>query len=71
MQRAGVNVAALTTSLNTALGKLAKVSGNAGEVQLSRESSALFNLAEKGLRGVCLGDMYVYIFIYQGRQVVG
>jgi ATP-dependent Clp protease ATP-binding subunit ClpB len=47
LQRAGVNVAALTTSLNTALGKLAKVSGNAGEVQLSRESSALFNLAEK------------------------
>jgi len=47
LQRAGVNVAALTASLNTAVGKFAKVSGNAGEVQLSRESSALFNLAEK------------------------
>ncbi|MET3108272.1 ATP-dependent Clp protease ATP-binding subunit ClpB [Oxalobacteraceae bacterium GrIS 2.11] len=47
LQRAGVNVAALTASLNTAIGKLAKVSGNGGEVQLSRESSALFNLAEK------------------------
>jgi len=47
LQRAGVNVAALTASLNTALGKFAKVSGNAGEVQFSRESSALLNLAEK------------------------
>ena len=47
LQRAGVNVAALTAALNAALGKIAKVSGNGGEVQLSRESSALFNLAEK------------------------
>jgi ATP-dependent Clp protease ATP-binding subunit ClpB len=47
LQRAGVNVAALTASLNTSVGKLAKVSGNGGEVQLSRESSSLFNLAEK------------------------
>ncbi len=47
LQRAGVNVAALTTALNNAVGRIAKVSGNGGEVQLSRESSALFNLAEK------------------------
>jgi ATP-dependent Clp protease ATP-binding subunit ClpB len=47
LQRAGVNVAALTTALNAAVGRIAKVSGNGGEVQLSRESSALFNLAEK------------------------
>lgn len=47
LQRAGVNVGALTASLNTALDKLAKVSGNAGEVQFGREASALFNLAEK------------------------
>lgn len=47
LQRAGVNVAALTASLHTAMGKFAKVSGNAGEVQFSRESSALLNLAEK------------------------
>jgi len=47
LQRAGVNVAALTAALNSALGKFAKVSGNAGEVQFSRESSALLNLAEK------------------------
>src|SRR4051794_34673400 len=47
LQRAGVNVAALTAALNAALGKFAKVSGNAGEVQFSRESSALLNLAEK------------------------
>ncbi len=47
LQRAGVNVAALTASLSLALGRIAQVSGNGGEVQLSRESSALFNLAEK------------------------
>jgi len=47
LQRAGVNVAALTSSLTTAIGRIAKVSGNGGEVQLSRESSSLFNLAEK------------------------
>ena len=47
MQRAGVNVAALTTALNNAVARIAKVSGNGGEVQLSRESSGLFNLAEK------------------------
>jgi len=47
LQRAGVNVAALTAALNAAVGRFAKVSGNGGEVQLSRESSALFNLAEK------------------------
>ncbi|MCD6026803.1 MAG: clpB [Solimicrobium sp.] len=47
LQRAGVNVAALTASLNGALGRFAKVSGNAGEVQFSRESSSLLNLAEK------------------------
>lgn len=47
LQRAGVNVAALTTALNGALDRFAKVSGNGGEVQFSRESSALLNLAEK------------------------
>ena len=47
LQRAGVNVAALTNALNLALGRIAQVSGNGGEVQLSRESSSLFNLAEK------------------------
>lgn len=47
LQRAGVNVAALTSSLNNAISRIAKVSGHSGDVQLSRESSALFNLAEK------------------------
>ena len=47
LQRAGVNVAALTVALNAAVGRIAKVSGNGGEVQLNRESSTLFNLAEK------------------------
>ena len=47
LQRAGVNVAALTQSLNAAIDKIAKVSGNGGEVQLGRETNNLFNLAEK------------------------
>ena len=47
LQRAGVNVAALTQSLNGAVGRLPKVSGTGGEVQLGRDSLSLFNLAEK------------------------
>src|SRR5690349_12608376 len=47
LQRAGVNVVALASDLTAAIERLPKVSGNAGEVQLSRESSALFNLADK------------------------
>ncbi|WP_332879489.1 ATP-dependent chaperone ClpB [Massilia sp. S19_KUP03_FR1] len=47
LQRAGVNVGSLTTSLKSALERLAKVSGNGGEVQVGRELVALLNLADR------------------------
>ncbi|MBB3212392.1 ATP-dependent Clp protease ATP-binding subunit ClpB [Herbaspirillum sp. Sphag1AN] len=47
LQRAGVNVAGLQSALQHALTRLAKVSGNGGEVQIGRELSALLNLADK------------------------
>jgi ATP-dependent Clp protease ATP-binding subunit ClpB len=47
LQRAGVNVGSLTTGLKSALERLAKVSGNGGEVQVGRELVALLNLADR------------------------
>ncbi|HYD79385.1 MAG TPA: ATP-dependent chaperone ClpB [Paucimonas sp.] len=47
LQRAGVNVGGLAAALKGALGRLAKVSGTGGEVQVGRESAALLNLADK------------------------
>jgi ATP-dependent Clp protease ATP-binding subunit ClpB len=47
LQRAGVNVGSLTTSLKSALERLAKVSGNGGEVQVGRELVSLLNLADR------------------------
>jgi len=47
LQRAGVNVAGLNSALQHALTRLAKVSGNGGEVQIGRELTALLNLADK------------------------
>ncbi|MFC7518217.1 ATP-dependent chaperone ClpB [Herbaspirillum sp. GCM10030257] len=47
LQRSGVNVSGLSTSLKTALERLPKVSGHGGEVQIGRESVALLNLADK------------------------
>jgi ATP-dependent Clp protease ATP-binding subunit ClpB len=47
LQRAGVNVGTLTTSLKSALERLAKVSGNGGEVQVGRELVSLLNLADR------------------------
>ena len=47
LQRAGVNVGSLTTALKGALERLAKVSGNGGEVQVARELVALLNLADR------------------------
>jgi ATP-dependent Clp protease ATP-binding subunit ClpB len=47
LQRAGVNVGSLTTSLKSALDRLAKVSGNGGEVQVGRELVSLLNLADR------------------------
>ncbi len=47
LQRAGVNVAGLGTSLKSAAERLPKVSGTGGEVQVGRELAALLNLADK------------------------
>jgi len=47
LQRAGVNVGSLTTALKSALERLAKVSGNGGEVQVGRELVSLLNLADR------------------------
>lgn len=47
LQRAGVNVASLTTALKSALDRLPKVSGTDGQVTVGRELSGLLNLADK------------------------
>ena len=47
LSRAGVNVPALKTALAGALKRLPKVEGQGGEVNVSRELSALLNLTDK------------------------
>ncbi|MGS0740542.1 ATP-dependent chaperone ClpB [Glaciimonas sp. GG7] len=57
LQKAGVNIAALSTGLKAALERLPKVSGNAGEVQIGRELLGLLNLADKEAQK--RGDQFV------------
>jgi ATP-dependent Clp protease ATP-binding subunit ClpB len=47
LQRAGVNVTALTNALKSSLDRLPKVSGTGGETQVSRDLMSLLNLADK------------------------
>ena len=47
LSRAGVNVQALKTALAAALKRLPKVEGQAGEVNVSRELTALLNITDK------------------------
>jgi ATP-dependent Clp protease ATP-binding subunit ClpB len=47
LQRAGVNVAGLTSALKNALERLPKVTGTGGEVQVGRELMSLLNLADR------------------------
>ncbi|MCX7192247.1 MAG: ATP-dependent chaperone ClpB [Proteobacteria bacterium] len=47
LARAGGNVNALKTALNDAVGRLPKVEGHGGEVQVGRDLSNLFNLTDK------------------------
>ncbi|BBP03929.1 chaperone protein ClpB [Sulfuriferula plumbiphila] len=47
LARAGGNVRALRTSLQEAIGRLPKVEGHGGEVQISRELNNLFNLTDR------------------------
>ncbi len=57
LARAGVNVAALKTALTGAIGRLPKVEGQGGEVNVSRELSNLFNLTDKEAQK--LGDQFI------------
>lgn len=47
LQRAGVNIAGLTTALKSALERLPKVTGTDGQVSIGRELAGLLNLADK------------------------
>ena len=47
LARAGGNVRALRMALQEAIGRLPKVEGHGGEVQISRELNNLFNLTDK------------------------
>ena len=47
LQRAGVNVNKLTSSLRSAVDRLPKVSGTGGDVQIGRELMNVLNLADK------------------------
>ena len=47
LQRAGVNVGALSNALKSALERLPKVTGTGGEVQAGREFMAVLNLADR------------------------
>ena len=47
LARAGGNVRALRSALQEAIGRLPKVEGHGGEVQISRELNNLFNLTDK------------------------
>ncbi|MBK8016976.1 MAG: ATP-dependent chaperone ClpB [Betaproteobacteria bacterium] len=47
LQRAGVNVPALTTGLKTSIDRLPTVEGTGGEITVSRDLGALLNLTDK------------------------
>jgi ATP-dependent Clp protease ATP-binding subunit ClpB len=47
LQRAGVNVGGLEKSLKESLGRLPKVSGHGGQVQVSRDLLGVLNMADK------------------------
>jgi ATP-dependent Clp protease ATP-binding subunit ClpB len=57
LQRAGVNVAALTQALDAAVKRLPQVQGGDGQVQVGRELSALLNATDKEAQR--RGDSYI------------
>ncbi|MBC7499560.1 MAG: ATP-dependent chaperone ClpB [Herminiimonas sp.] len=57
LQRAGVNVGALTNALKGSLERLSKVSGTGGQVQVGRELMSMLNLADKEAQK--RGDQFV------------
>ncbi len=57
LARAGVNVAALKAALTKAIGRLAKVEGQGGEISISRELNNLLNLTDK--EATKRGDQFI------------
>ncbi len=57
LARAGVNVPALKTALTGAIGRLPRVEGQGGEVNVSRELANLLNLTDKEAQKK--GDQYI------------
>jgi ATP-dependent Clp protease ATP-binding subunit ClpB len=57
LSRAGVNVPKLRESLKKAIGRLPKVEGHGGEVQIGRDLSNLLNLTDKEAQK--RGDQYI------------
>ncbi|MDQ2964184.1 MAG: ATP-dependent chaperone ClpB [Pseudomonadota bacterium] len=57
LARAGVNVAALKTSLNKAIDRLPKVEGQGGEITISRDLNNLLNLTDK--EATKRGDQFI------------
>ena len=57
LARAGVNVAALKSSLTKAIGRLSKVEGQGGEISISRDLNNLLNLTDK--EATKRGDQFI------------
>jgi ATP-dependent Clp protease ATP-binding subunit ClpB len=57
LQRAGVNVPVLTQDVKSAVERLPKVEGTGGEINVSRELSALLNVTDKEAQK--RGDQYI------------
>src|SRR6201997_4691462 len=57
LARAGVNVAALKGALTKAIGRLAKVEGQGGEISISRDLNNLLNLTDK--EATKRGDQFI------------
>lgn len=57
LERAGVNVARLTRDVNGAIDRLPKVTGQGGDVQISRDLMSVLNLTEK--EAMKAGDEFI------------
>ncbi|KPF70436.1 Clp protease ClpB [beta proteobacterium AAP99] len=57
LARAGANIPRLTQALKDAVGRLPQVQGNAGQIQLGRDTLALLNLADKDAQK--RGDQFI------------
>src|SRR5206468_7090663 len=57
LQRAGVNVGPLRKALEDSIGRLAKVEGTGGEINISRDLNNLLNLTDK--EAARRGDQFI------------